>query len=461
VRAEPGLLGRIRSGLPGIVWPPIPVGRSATLVVLARQLAASQWLPAAELEARQYHQLAVLAAHAKAHSPQFAARLRSAGLAPGDLATPEGLRRLPVLARRDVQRAGADLHCRVLPDRHGPVVETRSSGSTGEPVVVRRTALCQLFWRAINLRAHEWFGRDLRRPSSMIGVDHPRPMVQESWAPPLDRLFETGPIQAIPSAMDAGDQVALLREFRPECLTVYPSVLDAILHHCRRHRLDLPGLDRILTVGETLSPRRRAAAEAFFGARIFDSYTCEEMGNIALECPHGGLYHVMAETHLVEVLDAAGAPCRPGEAGRVVVTDLINFATPLVRYDLGDYAERGGPCACGRGLPSLARIMGRERNLLRRPDGRGTWPYLDAELYRDVAPILQQQLVQREPELIEMRLVAETPLTSAQEGRLQALVREALGYPFEVRFSYFETAVPRGPRGKFEDFISLLPAEAD
>jgi phenylacetate-coenzyme A ligase PaaK-like adenylate-forming protein len=62
----------------------------------------------------------------------------------------------------------------------------------------------------------------------------------------------------------------------------------------------------------------------------------------------------------VEVLDEEGRPCAPGETGRVVATSLNNFAMPLIRYETGDTAEVGAPCPCGRGLPVLTRIMGRD-----------------------------------------------------------------------------------------------------
>jgi phenylacetate-CoA ligase len=72
---------------------------------------------------------------------------------------------------------------------------------------------------------------------------------------------------------------------------------------------------------------------------------------------------------LVEILDAQGRPCRPGEIGRVVATPLHNVAMPLLRYELDDYAEVGQACACGRGLPVIRRILGRRQNMLRLPDG--------------------------------------------------------------------------------------------
>src|SRR5258708_37699488 len=96
-----GLLSRIRGGLPGLAWPPIVTGPLATLVALARQLEESQWLPAAEIEARQHRQLAVLATHAAAHSPHFAPRLAAPRLAAPDPLTPRGLPRLPALARAE------------------------------------------------------------------------------------------------------------------------------------------------------------------------------------------------------------------------------------------------------------------------------------------------------------------------------------------------------------------------
>ena len=96
-------------------------------------------------------------------------------------------------------------------------------------------------------------------------------------------------------------------------------------------------------------------------------YSSQEVGYIALECPTGESYHVQAENVLVEVLDDQDRPCSPGDVGRVVVTALHNFATPLLRYDIGDYAEVGAPCPCGRGLPALRRIMGRQRNMALLP----------------------------------------------------------------------------------------------
>src|SRR5262249_57510260 len=103
---------------------------------------------------------------------------------------------------------------------------------------------------------------------------------------------------------------------------------------------------------------------------------------------------VQSENLLLEVLDERGRPCGPGETGRVVVTTLHNFAMPLIRYAIGDYATVGPPCPCGRGLPVLTRIMGRARNMLTLPDGKQIWPYFAGENLSGLAPTRQYQLVQ-------------------------------------------------------------------
>lgn len=429
-------------------------GRAARLAALVKQLEASQWLPETEHGAQQHRRLRTLARHAGARSPWFRERLRQAGLTPDDLATPEGLRRLPVLRRRDVQQAGERLYCDVVPANHRPLNETRTSGSTGEPVVVRRTAVSNLFWMAMTLRDHLWHRRDFGARLASVRANLAKPVRQPGWGPPVGLLYRTGPAEAMPITTDIAAQAAWLRRFDPAYLLIYPSNLSALVRHCAANGIRLPGLRQIRTIGETLLPDLRETTRKVLGVGIADVYSSQEIGYIALQCPESECYHVMAEAVLVEVLDDDGRPCGPGEVGRVVVTDLRNFATPLVRYDIGDMAETAAePCACGRGLPGLRRILGRERNLILKPDGTRHWPLVGFGQFRDVAPIQQYQLIQHSRSDIEVRLVAERALASEEESRLGDVIRDALGYPFALRFVYFENEIPRGPGGKFEEFV--------
>lgn len=446
-------LSLIRSDIAGVEWPPISSGPAAVLAALLRQLEDTQWLSQEELLSLQHRQLRVLADHAEKQSKHFNERLRRAGLRSEDLADRDGLLKLPVLGRRDIQAAGKSLYCAQIPPGQRPVGTAQTSGSTGEPVVVRRTAISRLFWMAMTMRDHLWHGRDFSKGLSAIRANIASYKVRSDWGAPVKLLYRSGPAQGIPITTDIKRQADLLLSFKPDSLLIYPSNLDVLSQYCGERKIEMPELRHIRTIGETLLPRIRERASRVFDATIADCYSSQEVGIIAVQCPDSGLYHVMAEGLIVEVLDESGAACAPSQVGRVVVTDLHNFATPLVRYDIGDYAEAAGPCPCGRGLPALKRVLGRERNLILMPDGSRHWPLVGFARFREIAPISQYQFIQDGRESIEVRLVSEAPVTGDQEAGLRTLIQEALGHPFQLTFTYFETEIPRGPGGKFEEFI--------
>jgi phenylacetate-CoA ligase len=159
---------------------------------------------------------------------------------------------------------------------------------------------------------------------------------------------------------------------------------------------------------------------------------------------------------LVEVLGDDDEPCAPGEVGRVVVTALHNFATPLIRYEIGDYAEVGENCACGRGLPVLKRILGRERNFLVLPNGDKRFPEARMILMRLAPEIRQFQLLQKTVENIEVRLAVTSPLEGSKESRIARELNAKFSHEFSYRFVYVDS-IPRHANGKFEEFKSEVP----
>lgn len=448
----------MQSMVAGVVWPPLLSGEGAPLAALTHQLQQTQWLPADDIVVRQHQQLVMLAQHSEIHSVYFRDRMRAAGMRAGQLSTREDLRRLPVMRRRDVQAAGEALFCAQIPRAHAPIAESSTSGSSGEPVVVKRTAVSRLMWLAMTLREHLWQQRDFRGRLAVIRDDYLQSEQADwpTWGPPASLLFQTGPSHALAVRTGVARQFEWLQSINPNYLLVYPSNLAALLIEFEQHGVRLPRLQQIRTINETLTAGIRESARRVLGADIADTYSSAEVGVIAVQCPDSALYHVMAEGMIVEILNERDEPCAPGEVGRVVVTDLHNFATPLIRYELGDYAETSGPCPCGRGLPALRRIVGRRRNMVRLPDGRSLWPAIGGLRYREIAPIRQFQFIQRELETIEVRLVSRVPLSADQERRIGELIRKALDFSFNLQFVYFAEQIPRGPGGKFEEFVCEL-----
>ncbi|MGN6515518.1 MAG: phenylacetate--CoA ligase family protein [Rhizomicrobium sp.] len=424
-------------------------------LVLARAVEAldkSQWKSPEEIAALQRKQLVQLAKHCEEFSPHFRNRLQGAGLMAGDFAEAAALAKLPLLSRRALQsRQG--VYCTNVPQAHMPLSETRTSGSTGEPVAVKRTRANNIDWLATTMREHLWHRRDFGAPFCAIRANVPKAVRYDSWGAPAALLHKTGPLLGIPITMSIDEQIAHVRDFRTQILLVYPNILNAFVQRAEAGDLRLPDLRQILAIGETLAPDLRRRAAAAFGVEIADMYSSQEAGNIAVQCPESGHYHVMAENLIVELVDAGGREVGEGETGRIVITDLHNYATPLIRYDIGDYATAGPSCSCGRGLPTLTRILGRERNLILMPDGSRHWPLVGFHKFRAIAPVVQYQMVQEERERIELRLVVERPLTADEERALIAHVQASLGHAFAVRLTYFAQKIPVGAGGKFEEFV--------
>lgn len=454
------------SHLPGLVWPALPGPQGLLLAALLKQFEQSQWLPPAAIERAQLSQLSELIDHARRHSSFHAGRL--AAVRPDqtrDLR--EWLSAIPVMRREDLQRRRAEIDCAWLPPEHGETDLARSTGSTGEPVSVRRSALNGLIWMAMTLREHLWQRRDFSQSLAIIRAllaaedTARRGVAAADWGAPVNHLFSSGPAYALNLQTDIARQAQWLRQVMPAYLLTYPNNLSALLDQAEVDRECLAGLGRlkqVRSIGETLHDSLRARCRRVLGVEIADVYSTQEIGVIAIECPQGAGYHVMAEGVVVEILRDDGRTCAAGETGRIVVTDLHNFATPLIRYDLGDFAEAAEPCACGRGLPKIRRILGRERNLMRLPDGRRFWPVVGSLAYRDIAPVRQYQVVQRSLERVTLRLAVERSLSAAEERGLAERLLEFLGWRFAVDFEYFTATIPRGSGGKFEDFICEIDA---
>jgi len=460
---QPGRGGRdatgrapvLRSAVPGIAWPGLPGDSGIIMLALLAQLEDSQWWPRAAIEARQRTQLSEVLRHAAAATEYYrdilTARIREAPEPDSD----EWLA-LPTLDRITTRDRFDALRSDTVPEAHGPVNVAVTSGSTGKPVQVAQTALSTAFEGAALLRYHKWHGRDFQARLASIKHNHlpvreGEDYYQDNWGWPVSHVYHSGRVAALTLSFTTSEQAEWLLRIRPEHLLTLPSNLKALLEHFRENRLASPGIRSVSTMMEVVSPALRALCREVWGAPIIDSYSCRETGTLAVQCPRHEHYHVVAENTLVEILRDDGSPCAPGETGRVIITDLHNLAMPLIRYELGDYAEVGPPCDCGRGLPVINRIHGRLRNMMRLPGGDRVWPSMARTTLMHLGYIRQYQFVQVAEDTIEANLVVTRPLDPSEERQLVSLWHQRWPYPFKVVFRYPRRIDP-GSSAKIEDF---------
>jgi phenylacetate-CoA ligase len=448
-----------------IEWPFLASLDSRALGGVLEEIQRIQRCPSPQLFEFQFQQLQLVFEHAYRTIPLYREHFESVGLNPEKLLTPEEYRRLPTIKRQDLQIAGQAMHSSQVDPSHGDVFTQLTTGSTGRPVATLGTGVTGLFWKAMTIRDHIWHRRDFSQKLCVIrytkdGIAAP-PYGEhlDNWGVATLNFIRTGPCEVLSITSRVDEQAKWLEYHKPAYLLTYPSLLLELARYFKQEGKTLPGLRQLRSFGEVLDTRTRAACRETFGVNVVDNYSAQEVGYIALQCPDYEHYHVMAEDLLVEILDDNDQPCKPGEIGRVIVTTLHNFAMPLFRYEIGDYAQVGHPCPCGRGLPVLTRILGRQRHLFVLPDGRRRWPALELDAATAGSlPISQFQVIQKTLHDVEVKLVAFRPLNADEERMLRSHVTDWLGYAFNVTFNYVDS-IPRNG-GKYEDFrCEVTPEE--
>jgi phenylacetate-CoA ligase len=440
-----------------IVWPPIVHDYNATLVALVAYLKESERFPIKMIRAAQSAQLKKLIAHHYKNTPVFAERITAAGLQPEDIRGVTDLEKLPPIYKRDIQTSQSRFCCEQIPNSHKPIGEVKTSGSTGEPIAVMRTAVNQLMWEAMAIRDHQWNARKYDCRLAAIRANIFEDIVQPAWGPPVSRLYPTGPSLGMNVSSDIDHIMEKLREFDPHFLVIHAGVLLEMVMTWEKTGFDLPNLRHVKNLGCMIPEGLRARLKALCGLEIEDNYSSSEVGGIAIQCREGGLLHILEETVYVEILREDGSPCTVGETGRVVVTDLHNFAAPMIRYDLGDYAEVGpARCRCGRTLTTITSVVGRDRNTFWRPDGSRFWPKAGMYELPKIVPIRQWQIIQHELNHIEYKLVLDEPITDEQVEKIKQMAPRFLGYSPKITVTAQTMALPRSKNGKFEEAICLV-----
>lgn len=357
---------------------------------------------------------------------------------------------LPITTRQDIITAGAEFFAKKIPDSHGGSGSVKSSGSTGEPVEVKATNIVSMFLHALNAQEHYWHRRDPRDRLMVIKAGIFENKQSPNYDTPLIR--NTGPCYALNIYTDVVEQAKIVEEFKPDSLVIYPSNLDALLDYWVEHD-SVPVIKHIKTIGETLSTRIREKTMRILRIRIEDCYSSQELGSIANQC-EAGTYHTADPNLIVEILDENNQPVAVGEQGRVVATDLHNFASPMIRYDTGDWAVRGGECRCGRSWQTLTKVLGRTRNLMKFPDGRRYWPRVGMYEFDQLSfKIRRYQIIQHTLTDIEYKVQVDQLLTDEQKQELITIAHAAMGTEFVIAINDQTTPWPQAPNGKHEEFI--------
>lgn len=355
------------------------------------------------------------------------------------------LARFPLLDR-DTVRANWRQMLSDEGDR-GRWVENTSGGSTGEPLPLRQDPEHLALTVAAREVYSTWAGGALGDPELYIwGSAKDLEGSSDLRSRVGNRLLRRSLLNAFLLTDDSIEAILeRLRSGPPHLVLAYAQAGYEVARFASRRGVAVPPQRGMIATAGTLYGFMREQLEETFGCTVLNRYGSRETGDMAGECEHRTGLHVLPWTCHVEVLDAAGEPVAPGEEGAVAVTGFTNRAMPLIRYLIGDRArlpERKLECPCGRRTQMLAEVTGRSVDMFLGANGQ----MVDGEYFTHLMyfrPWLRQfQVVQRAPDEVLYRVVAEGEVPASEREEIVAKTRAVLGEGCEVCFERVGTIEP-------------------
>ena len=326
-----------------------------------------------------------------------------------------------------------------------------TSGTAGVPTTVMRGHLSWAHVHANKFRQWRWHGLEVgQRYAYFWGLSQDpkdrREAEAKDWIFNRERCsaFALGPESARRFYERMIDQPARFAYGYPSSIMQFADELAAQKLDARRL-----GWKAAVTTSEVVLPEWRERIEQILGCRVADNYGCAETGDAGIECEHSGM-HLPVESIAVDLLPGTD------ELPEMLLTDLFNFAQPMIKYRVGDLldpAPGDATCPCGRGLPLLGRPIGRAGDNLTLPDGRQVNCHTTTYLFKrhgKSGAVREYQFVQFPEGRIELRIHPGPSWSDDTQRQLGAEARAAFGWPVEIKL--VERFERRG-RGKHRDFV--------
>ncbi len=368
--------------------------------------------------------------------------------------TPETIDILPVLEKDDLRKFGRTTLLSSTLEPGGSFFA--SSGTTGTPTSILFSKPMHQRWSAaFEARIRNWAGLDRSLPRGMIGG---RKIVGTAEAKPPYYRYNYFEQQVYFSAYHiaqstAKDYLQGILKYAPAYMTGYAVSNYLLASFFEKEGLRPPAQQAVITSSEKLTREMRATFARVYGCKTYDSYSGLEACGLISECEQGNL-HISPDVGLLEFINAEGQPAKPDERAELICTGFLNKDQPLIRYRIGDHVRlKDGTCTCGRAMPMVHEIEGRDEDVVITPDGRQMVRFHG--IFIDLPNISQGQVVQKDLHNYVVNVVAMAGLTREEEQSITSRMKAQLGRDINVVVKEVEQ-LATGANGKFKAVISEL-----
>ena len=317
----------------------------------------------------QWQAVSRMLQYAYDNTPFYRERFDDAGIIPAEITSPQDLLRIPMLTRSDIRSRLDDLWSRRY--RRGDLLVSATGGTTDTPVQLLRSPEMIPEKSAMQSRFDTWAGMwpgdkvfylwgariDFVEKPSWRWKLYDRHLMRRVWAP--TSVFNEEVLESYRQT---------LNDFRPRIIYAYPTPLTLLCKYLLECGKPYHRPLSAITTAEPLTPDQREIVSQALGCGIFERYAARDFGTIAAECEQHRGMHVNPAAVFVEFLPVEGGEVEG--LHEILVTDLLNFGMPMIRYKVNDCTiPVGAACPCGRGYPLIGRVIGRTTDNFYLPNG--------------------------------------------------------------------------------------------
>lgn len=371
--------------------------------------------------------------HAQTHSPYYKEILQNIVL--NDIAD---LRKVPPLTKDILRSRGQDIASKQLSDLQASY-KNSTSGSTGRKTKFLSDMRDNRYARAIRGDEFVLGYRFLDKQLIFWGAE--RDILQSTT---LRSLFTRYILQTkVVSTYHMTDDdikayLDLIDSYKPKTIVGYPSALYHIACKIKEFSRPLKHVPLgVISAGEALQLHQRTGIEEAFGCKVYNRYGCREVGHIANECCEFNGLHYNFDDLIIEILDERDEVVADGESGEIAITDLNNYAFPLIRYKIGDVGSKmtQHTCSCGSTLPKIHNLDGRTFDVIHGLNGNKVSGSFWTLLFRfKVCGVSTFQVWQASNYDITLTLETTSHFNEEQRDRTRALIAEKLGDSIKITF---------------------------
>ncbi len=399
----------------------------------------------------QFEKLKKLLLHAEKNVPFYRERFRNGGFSAKDFSSLSQLSRIPPLTRQDLQNHWQD----IVATNYDLKILSKgsSSGSSGLPVFYYKDSLASSAGQAAHILGWTLSGWKMNMKGLHIWGNPST--VNNEWQRTSSKLkarlfrHHKFPAYKLVEGQKFRELYDLINKNKYNFLDGYTNAIYLFADYLKQNRLTLNHTVKfVLTTAENLQDFQRQTIEEAVGP-VFDTYGCSEINGVAYECRHCGYYHIIDPHVCLEF----GEQVDDFDARELLLTDLDNFAFPLIRYkndDLGiplpDTANH-----CSLPFSRMASVTGRESDIIRLKDG-GTLSvpsFFGSMLLKQINGLKQYQIEKVDEDLILINLVKTDEFTASDRERIESALNDYLNERIRYQINYVDN-IESSPTGKFK-----------